>query len=143
LVEEGRLHLTENGGDGCDLGTKGTRISPPRLEPDDRRCQSCAWRTTCQGEALVISGEAEYEQDESLADLVREHQERAALKKEAVALYDETTEELKSRLGDRGKVAAAGAKIQFYTIHKKEYVVKAHDERPLKIYPRKSTQEGK
>lgn len=118
-------------------------IAPPRIEPDDRRCQSCAWRTTCQGNALMVSGETEYEADESLSGLVREYVERSALKREAEDLMDETKEELKARLGDRGKVMAAGAKIQYYTITKKEYTVKAHEERALRVYPKKSTQEGK
>lgn len=27
--------------------------SPDRLEPDDKRCSSCEWRRTCQGNALI------------------------------------------------------------------------------------------
>lgn len=109
--------------------------APERLEPDDKRCQSCAWRTTCQGEALIqIAQGSEYEQDESLAPLVTEYIERRALRKEAEELVSETKAELEFKLGTRGLVTAAGAKVQFYEIEKKEYVVKKHKERPLRVY---------
>ena len=55
-------------------------------------------------------------------------------------MLDETNEELKSRLGDRTMVTAAGAKIQYYEIEKKAYTVAAHKERALRVYPAK---EGK
>lgn len=109
--------------------------TPDRLNPDDRRCQGCEYRTTCQGAALVsIAPASDYTPDESLRPLVREFLDRRALAKEAESLLNETKEELKTALGSRGMVAAAGAKIQYYEIEKKEYVVKAHKERPLRIY---------
>lgn len=115
--------------------------APDRLEPDDRRCQTCQWRTTCQGDALVsIAPSSEYEVDDSLAPLVQEYIDRRALAKEADELLDETKEELKSRLGARGMVSAAGAKVQYYSIEKKAYSVPARTERALRVYPRK---EGK
>ena len=111
---------------------------PDALEPDDDRCQDCCYRTSCQGNALIqVAKASEYEQDESLRPLVMEFIERRALAKEATAMLDDTKEEIKARLGDRGMVTAAGAKIQFYSITKKEYVVKAHEERALRIYPAK------
>ena len=58
LVENGRI----NGGND-EYG-----YAPPRLEPDDQRCQNCQWRTTCQGNSLITLGrQSEYEEDESLA----------------------------------------------------------------------------
>jgi CRISPR/Cas system-associated exonuclease Cas4 (RecB family) len=148
LVERAQYAFTQFPDDSGDLGGRDKldcflaemddeETAPPRLEPDDRRCQSCQWRLTCQGNALIVDAPAEYDPDESLASLVQEYVSRAALKKEAEELLDETKEELKHRLGERGKVAAAGAKIQYYTIHKKEYTVKAHDERALRVYPAK------
>ena len=111
---------------------------PGALEPDDKRCQNCAWRTTCHGNALIpTAAESEYEQDESLAPLVREYIERRALRKEADDLLDETKEELQYKLGDRGKVMAAGAKIQYYGTPRKEYVVPAQTIRALRVYPGK------
>ena len=112
---------------------------PEALSPDDRRCQSCCYRTSCQGNALADApiGDGDYEPDESLRPLVTEYLERKTLRDEAKELFDETAEELKTALGDRGKVTAAGAKIQFYKITKKEYVVKAHEERQLRVYEKK------
>lgn len=110
--------------------------APDRLDPEDRRCQSCSWRVTCQGEALAGAPvrDGDYEPDESLRPLVLEYIERRALRKEADELLSETKAELEQKLGDRGMVTAAGAKIQFYKFTKKEYTVKAHEERPLRVY---------
>lgn len=111
---------------------------PDALEPDDRRCQDCGYRLTCHGNALVsIDKASDYERDESLAGLVAEFVERRAAAKIANDLLDETKEEMKTRLGDRGMVTAAGAKIQYYSITKEEFTVKKHEERALRVYPRK------
>jgi predicted phage-related endonuclease len=111
---------------------------PDALEPDDRRCQDCGYRLTCHGNALVsIDKASDYERDESLAGLVAEYVERRAAAKLADDLLDETKEEMKARLGDRGMVTAAGAKIQYYSFTKEAYTVPKHEERPLRIYPRK------
>lgn len=111
---------------------------PDALEPDDKRCQDCSWRTTCHGNSLSApEAGSEYVQDESLAPLVLEFVERRALVKEADALLEETKAELQFRLGDRGMVTAAGAKIQFYKIKKKAYSVPESEYRSLRIYERK------
>lgn len=108
---------------------------PEALEPDDRRCQACEFRVTCQGNALVdLAPESDYTPDESLRPLVSEFIERRALRKEASELFEETKAELESALGERTMIMAGGVKIQFYEFTKKEYVVKAHVERPLKVY---------
>jgi hypothetical protein len=39
-----------------------------------------------------------------------------------------------AKMGDRTMVESGGAKIQYYTIHKKAYTVAERDERPLRIY---------
>lgn len=112
--------------------------APEPLDPEDRRCQTCEYRLSCQGNALVsVAKESEYQADESLRPLVLEFLERRALAKEADDLLDETKEAMKAALGDRGMVTAAGVKIQYYTITKKEYTVKQHEERPLRVYPAK------
>jgi predicted phage-related endonuclease len=111
-----------------------------RLEPDDKRCASCSYRTTCQGEhislaAAGLTAKDGYEMDNSILPLLIERAERSALKKEAENLFDETNEEIKARLGDRKLVCTEqGHKVQYYSFHKAEYVVKAHDERPLRVY---------
>ena len=110
-------------------------LAPPRLAPDDRRCQSCEFRATCQGSALIsIAPASDYTPDESLRPLVQEFIERRALAKQANDLLDETKEELKSELGDRGMVSSGGAKILYYEIEKKAFTVAAHKERTLRVY---------
>lgn len=115
--------------------------SPPdRLSPDDSRCQACEYRTTCQGSNLIhIEKQGDYERDESLAGLVVERQRAAALAKEASELFDDATEALKEACGDRTMLIAAGHKIQFYSQDVREYVVPARTQRPLRVYPPKST----
>ena len=111
-----------------------------RLEPDDPRCASCSYRTTCQGEhvslaAAGLTAKDGYEMDDSLLPLLIERAERSELRKQANDLFDELNEEIKARLGDRKLVCTEqGHKVQFYSFHKAEYVVKAHDERPLRVY---------
>lgn len=125
---------------------KATENPYDRLEPDDHRCASCSYRTTCQGEhislaAAGLTAKDGYEMDNSILPLLIERAERSELKKEAENLFDETNEEIKARLGDRKLVCTEqGHKVQYYSFHKAEYVVKAHDERPLRVYPPK---EGK
>jgi predicted phage-related endonuclease len=108
---------------------------PDALEPDDRRCQNCQYRTKCQGEALQPAlASSDYEADDSLSSLVQEYSERRELLKQAEELLDEVKQELMAKMGDRTMVESGGAKIQYYTIHKKAYTVAERDERPLRIY---------
>lgn len=78
---------------------------PDALEPDDRRCQSCEFRVTCQGNNLIeLAPEGELVPAPELLPLVAQKIERDALYDEAVELCEETDEELKTRLGDRQAV---------------------------------------
>lgn len=111
---------------------------PEALEPEDKRCQNCAWRLTCHGNAFAPTAEeSEYETDETLAPLTREYEERRLLRKEAQELLDETKAELECKMGPRGKVQNSGGKVQFYEFTKKAYLVREHKERPLRVYPAK------
>jgi predicted phage-related endonuclease len=87
---------------------------PERLEPDDKRCQKCEFRKSCQGAALVqLERTSDLEQDETLRPLLTEYLERKELLDQANGLAEETKEELKSRLGDRQAVEVAGHKVYF------------------------------
>ena len=89
-------------------------LGPSRLDPDDRRCQSCPWRRTCQGEALIpLDSSGEMPQDESLRPLLDEYIERKGLLTQAEALVDESAEELKATLGDRQAVMVGKKKVFF------------------------------
>lgn len=91
-------------------------IPPMRLEPDDNRCQRCAWRNSCQGNALIQIVEArgdKLERDETLAPLADEYLTRKALFDEAEALIEETREQLKTEFGDREAIQAGGHKMYY------------------------------
>lgn len=115
--------------------------APDALEPDDRRCQSCQFRTSCQGNALAPSGisgaDSEYVVDDSLTALALEYEERRLLRKQADELVDETSAEIKAKLDGRSRVLAGGSKIQFNKYHVAAYTVKAGDRESLRIYPPK------
>lgn len=86
---------------------------PDALEPEDRRCQKCEFRVTCQGNAW---GLPELQQGDlvpapELIPLITEKLERDALYDQALDLCNETDEELKAALGDRQAVIAGGVKV--------------------------------
>ena len=89
------------------------RDPPDRLDPDDPRCQSCRWRRTCQGNALMESVTSDIEQADDLRELLREYDERKALADEADTLLEETRECLKTSLGNRQAVECCSRKIYY------------------------------
>ena len=61
-------------------GPVDSTMLPPRLEPDDRRCQSCEFRTTCQGNALIqLEGDGEKKAMPELLPLLAEYDTRKGL----------------------------------------------------------------
>jgi predicted phage-related endonuclease len=87
---------------------------PDALDPDDRRCQRCEYRNSCQGNALVqLEAKADMEYDESLRPLIDECCERQQLVNQATDLLAEAREELKTRLGDRQAVIAGMHKVYY------------------------------
>ena len=86
---------------------------PERLDPDDKRCQTCRWRRTCQGNALMESSTSEIEQADDLRGLLVEYDERKSLADEAEDLLDETKECLRTALGDRQAVEVLGRKVYY------------------------------
>ena len=113
--------------------------APERLDPADKRCASCQYRTECQGEALLtaakaeaVDGEVPY--DVELASLVREYRQAHEVAEEANDLLDSVKVRLKTALGDRQVVDTAGARLYFRAVQVKEYKVKASVRRTLKVY---------
>lgn len=78
---------------------------PERLEPSDPRCQSCEYRKSCQGDALIhIDPKAKAEQDESMRPLYAEYQERKAEYEVAEEALEAVKEQIKDKMGDRAAV---------------------------------------
>ena len=87
---------------------------PDRLDPDDRRCQKCEYRRSCQGAALLDSQPSEgMAQDETLRPILTEYLERKVLLDQAEELTNESKEQLKTEIGTRQAVAVGGHKIYF------------------------------
>ena len=87
---------------------------PETLEPDDKRCQKCEYRKSCQGAALIQISGTDIDRDDALLPLLAEYDERKALFTEAEGLLDEVKEDLRTMMGDRGAVECAGDRRVYY-----------------------------
>lgn len=87
--------------------------APARLDIDDKRCQTCQWRRSCQGNALVKDETG----DIPVADDLVEVLERYDAAKEAATAAEEgleaVKEELKTALVDRPAVKAGERKVYY------------------------------
>jgi hypothetical protein len=90
-------------------------VEPPRLDPQKSpQCQKCAWRSSCQGKALLegVAEEGEYvEYDERLAAVAGSCDELGRIVKDATAEPEAEKGRLKALLGERTAVDTAGARI--------------------------------
>jgi putative phage-type endonuclease len=114
---------------------------PDRLDPGDRRCQNCKYRTSCQGEAILTAAKAapvdgDIPYDISLGSLVREYQELATISKEADELLDNCKGRIKHAIGDHAIIDAPGARIYHTASTIEAFTVRKHVRRPLRIFPR-------
>jgi len=81
--------------------------APFKLMSSDKRCQTCEFRWTCHGEALVdatIASETEEIEDPYLAGLVTDRDSLQEMTKENEELLDENTRKIKEHLGQQRKV---------------------------------------
>lgn len=87
----------------------------PRLEPDSKQCQTCPWRTTCQGEALIdsVKSDGDIQFDLGMVDLVAELAEAREIYGEAEELFEAVKERVKAELGDRPAVEVPGYRVYF------------------------------
>jgi predicted phage-related endonuclease len=89
-------------------------IPPARLDPDDRRCQTCQYRRTCQGDALIhLDPKAKIEQDEAMRPLMVEYSERKRVLEEAQEAMEIQKALIKDAMGDRVAVMAGDSKVYF------------------------------
>jgi predicted phage-related endonuclease len=94
---------------------------PDRLNAKDPRCGRCAFRTTCQGQALVgLMGKddgIEVPYDPDLAELIELRNEHADIADQANALLEETNNRIKAAMGERQVLDTDGARI-YYRVQK-------------------------
>jgi len=130
--------------------------TPDALPEIDRRCQTCPWRKTCRGDALLaathISREelaAPLEQDGSLAELLTDYREAKRMADDSAETLDAVEDALRERLGERQAVECEGTRIYYrpqiaqrvdaaglrakYPLVYQE-VLKPSASRPLKVY---------
>ncbi len=87
---------------------------PDRLDPEDKRCNRCSWRRTCQGQALSrIDNDKPMVEDESLRPLLMEYLEHKGVAETADDLLTEAKEALGAAIGDRPAVKVAGHPIYY------------------------------
>ena len=149
LIEANGKSFWEMVKTGADIDTWSAR-----LRPSDNRCQSCSYRTKCQG-AFMLSKCEEPEGeaitfDEDIAGLVAQYQEAKEQEKEAAAYKEGVRTVLEEAMGNRSSVTTIGAKVVFRPVITKrldgkslkndcpkiyERYRKESISRPLKVYP--------
>lgn len=93
--------------------------APEKLPADDRRCGMCAYRTQCQGAALLAMAGVKEETPEelpfdvSLASLVDQVRETEEIKREAEEANELAKDALRTALGERSAVETSGARIYY------------------------------
>lgn len=86
---------------------------PEALDADDRRCQKCEYRRSCQGNNLIEISDSEIEPAEDLRGILHEVIERQALLQQAEELVEESKEQLKTALGSRQAVSVGKHKVYY------------------------------
>jgi predicted phage-related endonuclease len=89
---------------------------PEKLPADDKRCQRCVFRRTCQGQELAASLKLEgedLERDDSLTELCNDRATAKEAADEAQALVDAIDARIKQAMGERGAVEADGFRVYF------------------------------
>jgi predicted phage-related endonuclease len=89
-----------------------------RLDPTDRRCGRCAWRRTCQGEALSAGVPADdakepIVRDDSFLELVTDREELKRLIAEHEGVLEAVEARLKAKLGDMQAVEVDGYRVYY------------------------------
>lgn len=101
---------------------------PDRLDPGDKRCQTCIYRSTCQGEALLASvkdgGDGEIEIDANLDKHVQSLVRFEEVLAESTDLVNQEKAVIKKKLGDRTVVECTGYRLYFRP-HQQETFQKA------------------
>lgn len=94
--------------------------APARLDIDDKRCQTCQWRRSCQGNALVKDETGDIPVADDLVEVLERYdaaKEVATAAKEVATAAEEgldaVKEELKSALVDRPAVRAGERKVYY------------------------------
>lgn len=96
---------------------------PARLDPSDKRCAGCEYRTSCQGAHMVeVMNESGFvETDNSLSELLANFLELRDIAEAADAEKDWVAMKIKEAIGDRTAIEAKGARA-YYRPHPRSSV---------------------
>lgn len=111
--------------------------APFKLMSSDRRCQTCEFRWTCHGEALVdatIASETEEIEDPYLAKLIEERDEIQEANKEGEESLDDNTRKIKEHLGEHRKVRVGDRPIVWKLSTRKSFDSKKLEAEKPDIY---------
>ena len=91
-----------------------SRIAPDRLESDSPQCQNCAWRKSCQGEALLkgadlVTGEIPFRPE--LVQLLDEYVELKQITEEADSLLEGCKDRIRDAMGADDVAEAPGFRL--------------------------------
>ena len=115
--------------------------APERLDPSDKRCKRCAYRTTCQGEALLQSvvddGTIDY--DDDLSPIVASLVELESVADETKQLIDEKKKQIKELIGDRPVVDCAGYRLHYKPIETRRINTRKLKSEAPDIYEKNAT----
>ena len=125
---------------------------PDRLDPKDKRCGSCEFRRSCQGEALLagVDSASDLVVDAALGGVVQEYMEAKQIEDEAGELVAEARGRLEAAMNNRQVVDTTGARVYWKVqvskridtnLLRKKYpmiaceVEKESVSRPLRVFP--------
>lgn len=91
-------------------------LIPDKLPVDDRRCQTCNWRISCQGILLTLPANADAVPRPDLAWLIEEYHLAKSILDDAEAFADDIKNQIKEKLGDTQIAETETAKIYYKQI---------------------------
>lgn len=115
-------------------------LLPERLPADDARCGRCAYKRTCQGEAMLVQiakGQTVQpirDQNVFLDGLADDYLDAVEMEKEAKEIKEAAAGRLRSYLGGQKAVDTGKHRVYWTTYARKEYVVKATQVTSLRVF---------
>lgn len=127
-------------------------VPEPRLEPSDRRCQTCPWRKTCQGlgavptmlteQEMVELTDKPFDQAPELASAASVFLQLQREKREVEAMYDEAKAKLMAAVGERRvDTGLARVWVSVSVSNRKAQPARTQTSRTLRVVPTRPEEE--
>lgn len=114
--------------------------APERLNPGDRRCQSCEYRTQCQGQRLLEIAEESgdgipfVDPGDEVIQAIEDYKAMKEIEKEAKDEADSLKARIEEWLANRPAIEVPGYRIFFRATQREGFTVKPSVVRSLRIY---------